>query len=108
MKKCPLRADDLPDAASRRTPDTDILPPPLPAPGRPWIFRTSSIVIALCNFPPLALPMIWARPHATLAWKIGMTFVVLFSTLALGWLLYVTYLVLLTVSRQIIILMNLV
>ena len=78
----------------------------MPAPGRPWFFRTSSIVIALCNFPPLALPMVWGRPQATLAWKIGMSFVVLFSTLALGGLLYVTYLVLLTVSRQIFILMN--
>ena len=106
MKKCPLRAEDTPDPASRREPDPEILPPPLPAPGRPWYFRTSSIVIALCNLPPLALPMVWARPQATLAWKIGMTFVVLFSTLALGWLLVLTYQVVLTVSRQIFILMN--
>ena len=106
MKPGPHCADDIPAPDARSTPRADLIPLPVPNPAGPWYFRTSSLVIALCNLPPLALPMVWCRPRKSIPWKIGMTFVVLFSTLALGGLLYAAYLVLLTVSRQIFILME--
>ena len=104
MKKRPFCSEETQNAAikCRRSGESTgkVAPPPLPEQFMPWYFRTSSIVIAICNLPPLALPMIWWRPHATLHWKIGMTIVILISTVALCWLLYVTYLILLHVLHM--------
>ncbi len=50
----------------------------------PWYFRTAFIVIAVFSVGPLALPLIWWRPKTTLAWKIGLTIVIL----VLSWLLF--------------------
>jgi hypothetical protein len=110
MKKCPFCAKEDPDANipwkhCGKSLD-EVIPPPLPEQFRPWYFRTSSIVIVLCNLPPLALPMIWWRPQTTLTWKIGMTFAILISTVALCWLLHATYLILLNVFHKLSILMN--
>lgn len=43
----------------------------------PWYFRTSFIIMAVCTVGPLALPLIWRRPHTSPAWKIGLTVVIL-------------------------------
>lgn len=106
MKPGPHCAEEIPAPDTRSKPCAELLPPPVPNPAGPWYFRTSSLVIALCNLPPLALPMVWWRPNKSIPWKIGMTFVILFATVALCWLLVVTVLVLSHVSRQIIGLMN--
>jgi len=49
-----------------------------------WYFRTSFIVFAVCSVGPLALPLIWWRPHTTPAWKIGLTIAIL----VLSWALF--------------------
>ena len=49
----------------------------------PWYFRTSIIILAVLSVGPLALPLIWLRPQATRAWKIGLTIVILI----LSWIL---------------------
>ncbi len=42
-------------------------------------------MIAICCVGPFALPLVWWRPRATLAWKIGWTLAVAVLT-ALSWL----------------------
>mgnify|MGYP001175554390 CR=1 FL=1 len=50
----------------------------------PWYFRTAFIVFALASVGPFALPLIWWRPKLTLAWKVGLTVVVLL----ISWILF--------------------
>ena len=52
----------------------------------PWLFRTSTIVIAVCCVGPLGLPLIWWRPKLRIVWKIVWTIAVLL----LSWVLYQT------------------
>jgi uncharacterized membrane protein YvbJ len=51
-----------------------------------WYFRTSFIITAICCVGPFALPLIWLRPQTTLAWKTGLTIVILI----LSWILFDT------------------
>ena len=42
--------------------------------------------MAICCVGPLALPLIWLRPHTARAWKIGLTIGILF----VSWILFQT------------------